>query len=500
MFVKIVLLLLLINLNLFSYKESSVVKKHFKVPKVTVKTPSLLRKKGFMTNRELRDYIGGIHFNGKHTIVDLLGPTRGGRYIPLVVIGKNKKIDRKKPTVMLVAQQHGDEPMGADVLLGTIKRVARWDLEYLLNDINLVIIPRVNPDGADKGKRRTSTGMDMNSDHTVLLTKEAYIMKQVFNKYRPDVVLDIHEYISDGHSYSGIIKDGAVPYYDILFLSSTNPNYSPTLKRYSYDVILKSVERDCKKKGYRTFYYYNPFKKPKNGEPMKLYAAAGAAGIARNAYALNGTLSFLMELRGKGIGRENIERRLESGIVAVEGFLKSVAKNGRSLNTVIEKEKNRVDKNIDIAWDFTGKRGELPLINSKTGRVERVKTINYIPQNPRVKLKRTMPTAYVLHRSERKAVKILKEHGIKVLTVNSPLSVEVEEYIISSGRRERIKTKIKKVKKTIDKGSFVIPVNQKNSNFIGTLLEPEGNSSLVAKSILKPKGRKLPIYRYHGNI
>ncbi|WP_297486925.1 M14 family metallocarboxypeptidase [uncultured Cetobacterium sp.] len=497
---RIFLILFLISVQLFSYDGEDKVKKHFKVPKVKVKTPSLLRKDGFMSDKELKDFIGGIHFKGKHTKVNLFGPTTGGHLIPLVVIGKNKVIDKNKPTVMLVAQQHGDEPMGADVLLGTIKRLARWDLEYLLDDINVVVLPRLNPDGAENGKRHTHRGKDMNSDHTILQTKEALLMKQIFNRYKPDVVLDIHEYIADGHSYSKIIKDGAVPYYDILFLSSTNPNYSERLKNYAYNIVLKDVEKDCKKKGYSTNYYYNPFRKPKGSEPMKLYVASGTAGIARNAYALNGTLSFLIELRGKGIGRENIERRLDSGLSAVESFLISVAKNGRSLNKLVEEEKNRVSETISITWEFLGKKGTLALINTKTGEIEKIKTINYVPQNPKIRLKRPMPTAYILDKNEKTAATILKNHGIKVLVKNKSMDTYVDEYTVYKGRRVKIKTKIKKVKKQIPKGSFVVPVNQKNSNFIGTLLEPEGDSSFVARSVIKIRNKKLPIYRYHGNI
>ncbi|MGL4786353.1 MAG: M14 family zinc carboxypeptidase, partial [Cetobacterium sp.] len=136
------------------YKEPASVKKFFPSTPLVVATPSIAPgRTSFTTQREMRDYLGAIHTNNSSTVVNLLGPTRGNNYLPVFVLSRGKELTFKntsngKPTVMLIAQQHGDEPMGCDVLMGTIKRIAQGGMNYLLDRVNIVIMPRINPDGA----------------------------------------------------------------------------------------------------------------------------------------------------------------------------------------------------------------------------------------------------------------------------------------------------------------------------------------------------------------
>src|SRR6218665_2236317 len=53
-----------------------------------------------------------------------------------------------RPTVGLIGQQHGAEPAGSEALLGVSSELAQGLLEPLLDRINVVVVPRANPDGA----------------------------------------------------------------------------------------------------------------------------------------------------------------------------------------------------------------------------------------------------------------------------------------------------------------------------------------------------------------
>src|SRR5690606_4639437 len=84
-----------------------------------------------------------------------------------------------RPTVVLIGQQHGDEPAGSEALLVISREVAQGLLEPLLDRINVVVIPRANPDGAAAATRVTANGVDMNRDHLLLNTPEARALAEV---------------------------------------------------------------------------------------------------------------------------------------------------------------------------------------------------------------------------------------------------------------------------------------------------------------------------------
>lgn len=353
-----------------SYEEPYTVKKYFRKEIPIVKTPSIEAERDtFTTQDEMIDYLEKIYSRNKNNHLYYLGPTVGKRYIPVVVLSKDGAIDFQnvengKPTVMIVAQQHGDEPMSGDVLLGTIKRLSDGDLNYLLDRINIVAIPRVNPDGAKKFTRVSGEKKDINEDHATLKTIEASTMSWVYDLFRPEVFIDIHEYIADKNSYSNIIKNSAVPYYDILTLYPTNSKYNNEMREYSKNMI-EIMRKRLSESGYTSEYYYSPFQKPKNGSFLKLYEATSSSSIARNMYALKGSLSILVELRGRGIGFENVERRLNSGLISVESLLRTTYANSEDIIKFLslkksDKERENSDKNKVVEVRF-------PLIDVKTG-------------------------------------------------------------------------------------------------------------------------------------
>ena len=362
------------------YREANSVKKFFPQSVPLVKTPSTLKgRKEFTTQREMLDYLGAIHTTSSCSVVDLLGPTVKNNYLPIIILSKRKELSLKnkgndKPTALIIAQQHGDEPMGCDVLLGTIKRVAQGDLNYLLEKINIVVLPRVNPDGAAKFTRVSSRKIDINDDHADLETVEAGIIREVYNNFQPEIFIDIHEYIADEKSYSGISDDGVLPYYDVLGLSATNINYPQSLKDYS-KVTIEKMKESLKKNGMTFDYYYNPFMKPRNGNPLVLYRATSSLKTARNFYGVQGSLSYLLELRGRGIGFENVNRRLNSGLIGVESILNDFYQNNQEIKKIV-KSNRLVSKSFKSENNQIKEEKKMyPLINIKKGTLEEVPII-----------------------------------------------------------------------------------------------------------------------------
>src|SRR5690606_35032588 len=101
------------------------------------------------------------------------------------------------PTVLLIGQQHGDEPASAEALLVVASELASGSLQGLLDRINVLVLPRVNPDGAARGQAAAANGVDLDTDHLLLSTPEARAVAQLARDYRPLVVIDAHEYPID---------------------------------------------------------------------------------------------------------------------------------------------------------------------------------------------------------------------------------------------------------------------------------------------------------------
>ena len=78
-----------------------------------------------------------------------------------------------RPLVQLLGQQHGDEPATAEALLLTTRALATGDLAPLRDHIDVTVLPRANPDGAELQRRRAADGLDINRDHLLLRTAEA---------------------------------------------------------------------------------------------------------------------------------------------------------------------------------------------------------------------------------------------------------------------------------------------------------------------------------------
>lgn len=361
------------------YKEPASVKKYFPATPLVVSTPSIAPGRStFTTQREMLDYLGAIHKHNSSTVVNLLGPTRGNNYLPVFVLSRGKELTFQnttngKPTIMLIAQQHGDEPMGCDVLMGTVKRVAQGGMNYLLDKVNIVIMPRINPDGAANFTRVARRNVDINDDHQNYYTVEASAVSNMYELFNPEVFVDLHEYIADTDCYSDIIPGGAVPYYDLLVLSPTNSNYPKNLNDYAKHTLIK-LKAELEKSGYNADYYYNPFIKPKHGQPLILYRATSDKNLARNAYGLKGSLSFLMELRGRDIGFENVQRRLNSGLAAVQLLLERVYFRNDEVKNLVATERQNIGggsgKLVLCENNVT-----LPLINIKTGALENTPAI-----------------------------------------------------------------------------------------------------------------------------
>jgi hypothetical protein len=121
----------------------------------------------------------------------ILGASSERRDIMLYSAGKGVT------KVMLWSQMHGDEPTATMALLDIFKFLAKNPehtvSKTILEKLTLLVIPMINPDGAERFKRRTAQMIDMNRDAQALTTPESRILKRTRDQYKPDYGFNLHD-------------------------------------------------------------------------------------------------------------------------------------------------------------------------------------------------------------------------------------------------------------------------------------------------------------------
>ena len=133
-------------------------------------TPALKKKKGFTNYEELIDFIDEkVKKYPESVSSNFIGESQKGKKIPIIYIKKKNHNDEKKLKVWMQGGLHGNEPASTESLLYLIHLILEdSDYNYLLNKIELAILPMANIDGFLKNDRYAANGLDLNRDHTTV--------------------------------------------------------------------------------------------------------------------------------------------------------------------------------------------------------------------------------------------------------------------------------------------------------------------------------------------
>ena len=123
--------------------------------------------------------------------VDVIGRSMLGRELRSITFGTG-------PTkVLLWSQMHGDEATAtmalADILAWMTSSSADGIRDRIASSLTVVMIPMLNPDGAERFQRENAVGIDVNRDARRLSTPEARALKAVHEKLKPDFGFNLHD-------------------------------------------------------------------------------------------------------------------------------------------------------------------------------------------------------------------------------------------------------------------------------------------------------------------
>lgn len=129
--------------------------------------------------------------------VKVVGKSVEGRELNLITLGKGKR------KIFLWSQMHGDEPTATAALFDIFNffndEQNKDFCNKLFERVTLYFLPMVNPDGAERFKRRNFYDIDLNRDASRLQCPEAIILKSVFDSIKADFGFNLHD---QSHRYS----------------------------------------------------------------------------------------------------------------------------------------------------------------------------------------------------------------------------------------------------------------------------------------------------------
>ncbi len=138
-----------------------------------------------------------------------IGTSAQGRSIPMIAIAPAGATVLPKVRILIICAQHGDEPASPEVITDIINKCSHGKRpETLLSpstrrsapklrhlsSVLWLVIPIANPDGFDMARRANSAGIDLNRDWLTRSQPETQAIKRVFEKWAPQIVLDLHQW------------------------------------------------------------------------------------------------------------------------------------------------------------------------------------------------------------------------------------------------------------------------------------------------------------------
>ncbi|MES2283679.1 MAG: M14 family metallocarboxypeptidase [Pseudomonadota bacterium] len=491
---------------------SAAVASRFPPPPITYSTPGLQGGRTTYTSQaEIQSWLraqaaAAGRVPGLAAAVIAAGTSQRGEAIEALVLARATGADpaallaNGRPTVFLVGQQHGNEPAGSEALLVISRELAQGLLRSLLDRINVVIVPRANPDGASADRRETANGVDMNRDHLLLNTPEAQALAKLTRDYNPTVAIDAHEYTVVGRFLE---KFGTVQKFDALLQYATTANLPEFLTKASEEWYRRPLVASLKTQGLSTEWYYTT---STDLADKKISMGGTQADTGRNVEGLKNAVSLLIETRGVGIGRLHIQRRVHTQVAAMTNVLNSTAQRASELTQLrpyIDKEVVALAcRNAAIVEAGpTPAQYELTMLDPVTGADKTLVVDWDSALSLRTIKTRARPCGYWLSASSSTAVERLRMQGVQVQRLAEAGSVLGDSYretsraiserqdvrgTIADGSNKAVKVEVGLARGLVDvpRGSYYVPLNQPLANLVIAALEPDTQSSFFANQLI----------------
>ncbi len=284
-----------------------------------------IKTERFTSNEELKDALIKADDQSDLLEVDVFGQSVQGRDLHLVKFGNNPD----NPTLLYITQKHGNEALPTESALRLIQRLSANSKEVreLSEQVNLLIVPRLNPDGAEGDvnwdtsnlldpngpTRNNANGIDLNRTHNSLSQPETRALHEnILQEYEIDFAIDFHTQTADRAVGDNELVSGSILY-------PTNSGVKENVL-YQSKQIGSVLYHSLENKGYANIAKYD--------------SEGTATSNARNHLPANYDIpTLLFEMRGftnspyhtSISGQKSNGNLIEQGVVAMKSVLEASA-------------------------------------------------------------------------------------------------------------------------------------------------------------------------------
>lgn len=409
---------------------------------------------------------------------------------------------------MVFAQQHGNEQSGKEGALLLVGELLKPENRYLLDRVDFVLIPQLNPDGSELNQRRNGHDADMNRNHLIMEEPEVQALHRFFDKYLFDVTMDVHEYAP---FFSEVWKKyGYRSNSDETIGCNTNCNISLDIRNFSNNAFVPFYREYLTKHNF-TNAIYSP-----GGPPEIDYIRHSTFDIndGRQSFGIQGTFSLIQEgLNGEDVFKDRIGHRALGQMTGMKALIEFAYQNSSHIKNLVSAARKDLlsakpgDKYaIQMEHVKTGAKLKLPLYSYSTAKDTVVLVNDYRPLVKSI-CDVTRPVGYLIPADIPELTNWVKRHHLKTKMLASLKSLHAVQYQIESiGTIDFegdtiVNPEVKTValNKILNLKDYVfIPVQQLKGSLVITALEPKSELGLVtypSYSHLLKTGERYPIIR-----
>ena len=396
-----------------------------------------------------------------------------------------------KSIVLIANSVHGGEVSPKEAAQLVAKELVAGDLRPVLDDVIVLIIPIVNPDGGEIQRRTNEEGFDMNRDYVKMESQEIRaLVTQVMNEWTPDIHIDGHH-------------GGSAPY-TITWQATLNPAADAALRAFPYERIFPRIRQALREQDYDGFDYSGV--RTENGvegwgstsvEPRKHHVYTGLTNsIGILTETPNNSRRVMRDGTLQEIAPEDrYYHQIMGNVIAQSTILRVAAEEREQLRAVTNGARMRAIQAghtggdpIVLEYEVASRGTEpvwMPDPNAPLGY-----SVRNVPVYLRWQTTRTTtrPVGYVLPASMARVIPLLLDHDIAVFRFQEPTTVEMEVYDATRVHRNEYfqghylkSAEVRKSTEQVEvaKGWFYIPTAQSRANLISYILEPETDDNLI---------------------
>jgi len=474
-------------------------------------------------------FIDSLKRIGAPISVGSIGTTTENRSIPYVIASRPLVTTPEaaralgRPIVYVQGNIHAGEVEGKEALQALLRDLVYQTKRNVLDSIVLIAVPIYNADGNERfadqarnrseqngpvlvGQRPNAKSLDLNRDYMKVDAPETQASLGMFNRWNPDVFVDLHT--TDG-SYHG---------YALTYSPSLNPagDIGPAFAggAYTRDSLLPELRRRVRtRRGYETFDYGNFTAQDSAERGWFTYDHRPRFGT--NYYALRGRVSVLSE----AYSHDPFARRVASTYAFVSELLTLVAERGTQIRAMGPRADSAVaawasrpaSAQIPVRADLTTKPYMADVIvetlqaTGDTGRVEpgvrrgfrRTNSFRTVrmPVYDRFVTTLTAPSAggFAFAGSDTSGARVLAAHGVAMERTRNDCTVSAESFSADSvvmderpfqGRRNvRVEGRWQRADVRLEPGSYIVRLSQPLGVLATYMLDPRSDDGLVTWNV-----------------